>query len=155
MDRRFLDQVVEIERRSFSDPWAPAAFESELTHPWAWFQVAGPERPDGIPDPLEAFILCYLLPGDMHVINVAVDPLARKHGLGKKLLRYALDTFSSRGGGVVGLEVRVSNLAAQKMYNSFGFVTVGKRPGYYRKENEDALVMILQVPPLAAAGGQR
>jgi ribosomal-protein-alanine N-acetyltransferase len=81
------------------------------------------------------------------VINVAVVPGVRKAGLGKRLLKEALDTFAARGGGMVGLEVRISNQAAQTLYRSFGFSVVGTRPGYYRKENEDALVMVCRIEP--------
>jgi [ribosomal protein S18]-alanine N-acetyltransferase len=149
MERNYLSEVLEIERKSFSDPWSMGAFEIELDHPWAWFRVIGPR---GEPDSLrrvDGFILCYVLPGDMHVINVAVDPSVRKQGLAVQMLRAALDTFAEKGGGVVGLEVRVSNLAAQRLYESFGFKVVGKRIGYYQKENEDALVMNCDVYPVS------
>ena len=39
------------------------------------------------------------------------------------------------------LEVRLSNIAAIKLYEKFGFVSVGKRPNYYMMPSEDALIM--------------
>ncbi len=61
------------------------------------------------------------------------------------LLRSGLDDFAKNGGGLVSLEVRKSNLAAKKMYQAQGFRVVGCRPGYYRKEKEDAIVMAKKI----------
>ena len=41
------------------------------------------------------------------------------------------------------LEVRVSNTAAQALYAKWGFLTVGRRRGYYQDNGEDALLMTL------------
>jgi ribosomal-protein-alanine N-acetyltransferase len=45
----------------------------------------------------------------------------------------------------VTLEVRKSNLAAQKLYQSMGFLTTGVRKGYYSDDGEDALAMTLEL----------
>jgi ribosomal-protein-alanine N-acetyltransferase len=45
--------------------------------------------------------------------------------------------------------VRESNAAAQEMYQKFGFKVTGRRPGYYRDNNEDAMLMTLE--PLEAS----
>jgi len=43
------------------------------------------------------------------------------------------------------LEVRDSNKAARGFYGSFGFIEVGRRPGYYADPVEDAILMRLDV----------
>jgi ribosomal-protein-alanine N-acetyltransferase len=45
------------------------------------------------------------------------------------------------GAHEVTLEVRVSNTIAQNLYRKYGFEVVGRRPGYYRDNNEDAELM--------------
>jgi ribosomal-protein-alanine N-acetyltransferase len=45
----------------------------------------------------------------------------------------------------VTLEVRVSNIGAQKLYESVGFTSQGLRKGYYSDDGEDALIMALQL----------
>ncbi len=145
MEMRHLEAVLDIERQSFSDPWPAEAFSSEFDNAYAFFRVAGEAAPGGLAR-VDAFILCYLLPGDAHLINLAVRPERRRQGLGRALLGCALEEFARRGGGTIGLEVRVSNQAARAMYQAAGFRAVSVRRGYYRKENEDALLMILDVP---------
>ena len=46
------------------------------------------------------------------------------------------------------LEVRLSNLAARRLYEKYGFRPVGIRPRYYSDNQEDALIMTTE--PLAA-----
>lgn len=150
MEPRHLEAVLDIERQSFSDPWPAEAFSCEFDNAYAFFRVAGEASPDGLAR-VDGFILCYLLAGDAHLINLAVRPEHRRQGLGRALLVCALQEFARRGGGTIGLEVRVSNQAARAMYQATGFRAVSVRRGYYRKENEDALLMILEVPGFQAA----
>jgi ribosomal-protein-alanine N-acetyltransferase len=60
---------------------------------------------------------------------------------------HCLDVFADQGGGLVNLEVRESNRAAQELYRSMGFSTVGRRRQYYRRSNEDAILMLREVAP--------
>jgi len=65
------------------------------------------------------------------------------------LLEAALDLLVRRGGREVFLEVRVSNLAARRLYEAAGFRVVGVRPRYYRRPVEDALVLRRALAPPA------
>ena len=142
----YLDGIMRVEQACFSDPWSRGAFEAELEHGWSWFRVAGPLRGDGQAIELvQAFHIAWFLEGEMHVLNLAVDPAARRQGLARALLEEGLEEFAGRGGGLVHLEVRRSNVAAKRLYQSYGFQPVGIRKGYYRKEKEDAIVMLLAV----------
>ena len=49
----------------------------------------------------------------------------------------------NRGAQVATLEVRESNEAAIALYEKLGFEVVGSRDGYYRDNNEDAILMTL------------
>ena len=108
----------------------------------------GPKGKNGGLRKLEGFTICWMLPGDLHVLNLAVAPDCRRMGLAGLMLNSVLDGFTRKGGGLVNLEVRESNLAAQQLYLSFGFKVVGRRPNYYRREREDAIVMtrLVKVP---------
>lgn len=75
------------------------------------------------------------------VLNVASAPSARRKGVGRMLMRAALDAMFSSGAESVYLEVRESNLPARSLYDSLGFVPVGVRRAYYRCPVEDAVVM--------------
>jgi ribosomal-protein-alanine N-acetyltransferase len=75
-------------------------------------------------------------PPEREIINLAVAPAFRRMGIGKLLLKREL-----KHRAVLFLEVRESNLAAQKLYSSFGFQEVGRRPKFYANPAETAIVM--------------
>jgi ribosomal-protein-alanine acetyltransferase len=78
--------------------------------------------------------------GESEILNLAVDPAFRRHGVATSLLREAM----AASPGTWFLEVRESNAAARKLYDKFGFHEVARRPGYYRDSSEDAVVMRMQ-----------
>jgi ribosomal-protein-alanine N-acetyltransferase len=79
---------------------------------------------------------------EVHVLNVAVDPGYRGQGLGGALLREVLREAREGCAIAVTLEVRRSNAAARRLYESFCFEEVGVRPNYYGR-GEDALILRL------------
>jgi len=145
MQERYLDEVLKIEHASFEDPWPVSAFMNELRHPWSWFKVAGEQGDLFRLERVMGFIICWMLPGDLHLLNLAVVPECRRKGIGSRMLNDSLNAFSLSGGGLVSLEVRPSNLAARQMYKAHGFGEIGRRPGYYRRQDEDAIVMARKV----------
>ena len=78
-------------------------------------------------------------PGEFEILNLAVEPAARRTGVARALLHDAL----SRSSGTWFLEVRTSNAAAIQLYESIGFRPVGGRANYYLEPAEDAIVMRL------------
>jgi ribosomal-protein-alanine N-acetyltransferase len=75
--------------------------------------------------------------GESEILNLAVAPAFRRHGVGRALLR----TWIEETGGTIYLEVRASNEAAQKFYKSLGFELFAVRPQYYSSPAESAIVM--------------
>lgn len=131
-----LDAVQEIERRSFRTPWPAHAYRTELeTNRLATYLVAR----------LEGRVVGYggmwLMVDEAHVTTFAVDPDYRRRRIGERLLLALLDLASARNAREATLEVRLSNLAARKLYEKYGFRPVGLRPRYYSDDNEDALIM--------------
>ncbi|HEY8417705.1 MAG TPA: ribosomal protein S18-alanine N-acetyltransferase [Limnochordales bacterium] len=135
-----IDMVMEIERRSFPTPWSRAAFVSELLdNDRAHYFVARATTDNG---PLVVgYIGLWLIAGEGHITNVAVHPDYRQRGIGRRLLEAAAELCRARSARRMTLEVRVSNLVAQRLYRDMGFVSAGIRRGYYRDNNEDAIIM--------------
>jgi len=75
-----------------------------------------------------------------HILDVAVHPEYRGHGLGKLLVEHVLAACRQRGAEFVSLEVRPSNSEAIGLYHRLGFDETGRRPRYYH-DGEDALLM--------------
>jgi ribosomal-protein-alanine N-acetyltransferase len=131
-----LPAVHDIERRSFSTPWPSHAYRTELeTNRLAHYRVA---RADG---QVIAYAGIWLMVDEAHVTTFAVDPAWRRRHIGEALLLAMMDLAIERGAREATLEVRLSNLAARRLYEKYGFRPVGIRPRYYSDNNEDALVM--------------
>ncbi len=77
---------------------------------------------------------------EAHITNVAVAPTWRRHGIARALLLHLADESIRRGAASWTLEVRVTSVGAQRLYESFGFESVGVRQKYY-DNIEDAIVM--------------
>jgi ribosomal-protein-alanine N-acetyltransferase len=137
-----LDQVMKIERASFSSPWSYRFFIEELKAPCAHSILA--EVEEGV----AGYIVYWTLPREVDVHNVAVDPPYRRRGIGRLLLRTVIEEAGRQGLERVTLEVRKSNQPAQLLYQRLGFTTRGIRKGYYSDNGEDALVMALELKPL-------
>jgi ribosomal-protein-alanine N-acetyltransferase len=71
----------------------------------------------------------------------------RRQRIGRTLLQQVVEQARSRNSSRVTLEVRVSNIAAQKLYDSVGFMSRGLRKGYYSDDGEDAVIMVLELAP--------
>ena len=77
----------------------------------------------------------------IHITEIAVREELRGKGIGELLLIGSLRAAVQYGSKVMTLEVRVSNFIAQRLYEKYGFKSVGVRKGYYSDNREDALVM--------------
>jgi ribosomal-protein-alanine N-acetyltransferase len=131
-----LPAVHRIERASFTSPWPDDAYRSELqTNRLATYIVA---RLDG---QIVAFGGIWLMVDEAHITTFAVDPRWRRRGIGSRLLLALLDVAHARHAREATLEVRLSNMAARRLYEKHGFRPVGLRPNYYSDDGEDALIM--------------
>jgi [ribosomal protein S18]-alanine N-acetyltransferase len=136
-----LDAVMAIERSSFAYPWSPRFFLQELQVPCAR-SILGE-----INERIVGYVLFWLLPNEIDVHNLAVHSEFRRRGIGRLLLQQVVIEARCRSSNRVTLEVRQSNVSAQKLYESLGFTTTAVRRGYYSDNGEDALAMALEVKP--------
>jgi len=95
------------------------------------------------------FIVVRQLTDELEILNLAVAPAARRQETGKALLQHVLAHASAHGVQKVFLEVRASNLTAQRFYAAHGFANAGKRANYYTSPVEDALLLARSVPELS------
>lgn len=130
-----LEAVVAIERASFGDPWSEASFRSLLRAETTRFRVATRSGQ------VVGYAIASRVGDEAELANLAVDPAARRAGLGALLLDDLLASTDAPPGATVYLEVRASNEAAQALYRSRGFEAVGRRKGYYSRPAEDAVIM--------------
>ncbi|WP_285662933.1 ribosomal protein S18-alanine N-acetyltransferase [Actinorhabdospora filicis] len=134
-----IEALEPIEREVFAaEAWSPAMFWSEL--------AAGHHYLVAVEDGELAGYAGLAVTGDEAWINnIAVVPLRRGHGLGRRMVGDLLDEARRRGAATVALEVAVDNAPAQRLYDSYGFEQIGVRRGYYQATGTDALVMIKEL----------
>ena len=131
-----LPAIHAIEQASFTAPWPPNAYRSELeTNRLAHYLVA---RVDGV---ITAYGGMWLMVDEAHITTFAVHPAWRRQRIGERLLLAFLDIAVARHAHEATLEVRLSNLPARRLYEKYGFRPVGLRPRYYSDDHEDALIM--------------
>lgn len=125
-----------LERESFSEPWTENAYLQTLANENALYLLA--EKEDG-----ELVGICGLLNilGEGDISNVAVAEPFRRQKVAQRMMTELLERGKERGITAFTLEVRESNEAAIRLYEKFGFICEGHRKGFYRKPEEDALIL--------------
>lgn len=131
-----IERVMEMERVAFTDPWPRTAFVEQLKGPY-WGAIVA-ERDGTI-----IGYGCYLIVADeSHLTNIAVDPAWRRKSVAKLLLDRILQIVAEFDCTLILLEVRPSNVEAIRFYEKYNFELLYRRPNYYRRPIEDALVMV-------------
>ncbi len=88
----------------------------------------------------QGFVIARVVDREWEIENIAVAGAARRRGLGTRLLGELLDLARARGANAVFLEVRESNRAARALYEKWAFLEGGRRRGYYKDPEEDAIL---------------
>jgi [ribosomal protein S18]-alanine N-acetyltransferase len=94
---------------------------------------------------VEGFIIARQAGPEWEIENIAIAGQARRRGLGTRLVGEFIDLTKSHGGEAVFLEVRESNVAARMLYEKWAFEEAGRRKGYYRAPDEDAIIFRLSL----------
>lgn len=145
MERADLEQVLEIERHAFHSPWSSQIFLEELEREWAHLEVLRERQPDGT-SLIVAYLNHWLVRDEVHLLNIATHPDHRRRGHARALMTHLVDFAVRHRCRYVTLEVRRSNQGAIDLYRQFQFQPVGIRPKYYAEDQEDAVVMLLELP---------
>jgi len=144
MELKDVEQVYAIDVLSFSLPWSERSYRFELTEnknsrPWVAEAVDA-----GGAHQVVGMVVTWVILDEAHIATIATHPAFRRRGIGRRLLVRVLEDAAEHGAQKVFLEVRRNNLAAQKLYEQFGFRVTGVRPRYYVDTQEDALLMTLE-----------
>ncbi len=127
---------------SFPDPWSERSFTAFLhlrntTGHLAWSDQAA-----------VGFALTRVAMEEAELLTIGVDPEARRLGVGRALLKAAMDTALDQGARLMHLEVAVTNTTARRLYDATGFREVGRRPRYYA-DGGDAIACQCALAPTA------
>ncbi len=136
-----IPEMESIEKSIFSEPWNEEGFSSAISQPNVISIVA---RKD-FSGELLGYIICYTAVDEGEIVNVAVSEDHRRKGVASSMMEYVLKRAKESGISYFALDVRVSNEAAIRLYESFGFKTAGVRKNFYRFPSEDSFTMILEL----------
>ena len=135
-----IDAIARVENACFSIPWSIDAIKHEICeNKLADFMIAWDEENN-----IVGYIGIWTLLDECQINKIAVLPEKRKLGFGKAILNHVLEFTRDIGVKNWYLEVRESNTAAQALYRSAGFSSVGTRKNYYINPVEDAVLMNLE-----------
>jgi len=159
MQWRDVPQVMAIERQSFTLPWSDYTYRHEILENRNAHYFVARRMDDRLASnsvswwgrlfkreteaPVVGYGGFWIVIDEAHISTIASDVRWRGHGIGELMLLAMIDRSIELGAHEVTLEVRVSNTVAQSLYRKYGFEVVGRRPGYYRDNNEDADLMTL------------
>ena len=134
-----LDRIMEIEAASFTDAWTRSGFEESLAQAYAKMFTAK------IDETVVGYCCLYHILDEGEIINVAIHPDWRGRGLGGRMLGFLLEEGLRDGVGRFILDVRESNIAAQRLYESAGFKKIALQKNFYDTPVEDGWLMELLV----------
>ena len=141
MNLEDVARVHEIDIQSFSLPWPEKSFIFELTENPSSLSIVAELVVNELLFSVVGMSVVWIIADEAHIATIAIDAEFRGLGYGKSLLTETLRQSTRRGAQMATLEVRESNLIAQRLYRSFGFNIVGRRTHYYHDNNEDAIIM--------------
>lgn len=135
MQPEHVAAVAEMERQCFSNPWSEKSVASELDNPLSLWLIA---EADGV---VVGYVGSQTVLDSSDMMNLAVSQDFRRQGIGEQLVNSLTEALAEKGVKTLLLEVRISNEPAKQLYQKLGFEIVGKRPRYYEKPREDALIL--------------
>ena len=137
-----LEAILAIEEESFNNPTRRDWYERELQRPDVCFLYVL-RTADA---PVAGFCAFWVVGDQGHINNLAVRPQLRGHGLGTYLLQSIIIEARHLGATSLMLEVRRSNVAAQRLYAKAGFSEHSVRKNYYTQPVEDAIILLRNIP---------
>jgi ribosomal-protein-alanine N-acetyltransferase len=134
-----VPEIAEIEKASYTMPWSETSFLSEVYSQHSITRIAE------LNGKIIAYICIKQVADEGVLMNLTVHPDYRRQGIANMLLSNARENLRMNGCRFLFLEVRISNIAAKKLYEKLNFKVVGTRKAYYLRPTEDALVMTLEL----------
>ena len=140
MKQSDIDAVYSIEMTAHRAPW-PRDILAECLH--AGFDCRVVESLEGDEVSLIGYVMCRYTENSCHILNLCVTPPLQGKGYGQLLLQDLIDSPAEAFVYKLVLEVRPSNIMANRLYKKMGFEQTGLKRGYYRDNQtiEDAIIL--------------
>ena len=137
MQKEDVETVVQIESEAYGKHhWAKSSFYDEMSNNLAKYYVA--KLPNG---ELVGYAGTWHIIDEGHITTIAVKKEYLRNHIGESIIQRIIEDCYKNNIKYLTLEVRVSNVPAIRLYEKYGFQSLGTRKGYYQDNNEDALIM--------------
>jgi ribosomal-protein-alanine N-acetyltransferase len=147
-----LEAIVSIQSKTpQAAQWTEADYANLADNPLGLILVA--ELDMVAPPTMVGFAAFHRLLDEAELRNMAVAPAHQRQGVGRALLAEGRSRLREEGVRQIYLEVRASNLPAQRLYYSAGFSLRSRRRDYYNDPLEDALVLALMLQSPGRSAG--
>ena len=149
-----LAAIIGIQRKTpQAAQWTSADYANLAGDPSGLILVA--ELDTMTPPKIVGFVAFHRVIDEAELRNMAVDPAHQRQGVGRQLVAEGRRRLLEQGAKQVFLEVRASNVAAQRLYYSAGFALCSRRKDYYNDPREDGLVLSLRLSPHGMASATK
>jgi len=147
LERSDLDRLEACALLAPHSSWArhDVAAELDIAQSRAWVLVDATDE-----SRLGGLLVYWHVVDEVELMQIVVSPALRRQGVGAALMQHLVDDATRLHARRVHLEVRADNAAAISLYERFGFVTVGRRAGYYQADGTDATLMARVLEPPGA-----
>ena len=137
MTKDDIDDVVAIEVEAYGKHhWSKSSFYDEMSNNLAKYYVAKVSNGE-----IVGYAGTWHIIDEGHITTIAVKNEYLRNHIGEAIIHRIIEDCYQNGVKYLTLEVRVSNIPAIKLYEKYGFQSLGTRKGYYQDNNEDALIM--------------
>ena len=136
MDETHIDEVFIIENTSFASPWSKESLIKDIKENKHAIYLVALENGKVV-----GYAGMWHIVNEGHITNIAVEINRRRRGIGALIVNELINIAYELEMAGITLEVRISNIAAQKLYTKFGFKPEGFRKNYYSDTKEDAVIM--------------
>lgn len=135
MQTEDINDIMEIEKACFPDPWSAQQF---------FFEVINAGRECHIlthKGHIVAYLMFWLVADEINLNNIAVRSDYRERQIGSYLMEQ-LELFAQEHNATtITLEVHEKNGPGLALYRKMGYIQVGQRSGYYEYDHGDALIL--------------
>lgn len=143
MQEADVPHILRIERQMYEFPWSETVFRDCLRAGYHCQILTIPDQGD-----ILGYGVMAAAVGEAHILNLCVSQPYQGKGWAQHILQHLLHLARTAAAQIVFLEVRTSNVAAQRLYTISGFCEIGLRNAYYPaagQRREDALVLAKQL----------
>ncbi len=137
MTREDVESIVRIEEEAYGKHhWAKSSFYDEMSNNLAKYYTAKNNNGE-----ILGYAGTWHIIDEGHITTIAVRSDYLRNHIGEAMMQKIIEDCYKNKIKYLTLEVRSSNIPAIKLYEKYGFQSLGTRKGYYQDNNEDALIM--------------